>query len=68
MTYTIDQDALTMGDLIALSNAGNNLAAQIEILRKCVVVENGGRIEDLPARHYRAIVNVIKEVMTGSGN
>jgi uncharacterized protein YycO len=68
MTYTIDQDALTVRDLIALQNAGNDITAQVAILRKCVIVDGDGSFEDLPARHYGAIVKAILGALTASGN
>jgi hypothetical protein len=64
-TYTIDSDKLTIGSLVALQEAGDNLAAQINVLRKIVVVTDG-TIEDIPARHYRAIIKAVMQGVTGN--
>lgn len=65
--YTIDQDALTISDLVALQHAGSDITAQIKVLRKCVQLPDGKALEDLPARHYGAIVKAILSGLT-SGN
>lgn len=58
MQYTIDADMITIRDLIALQDVGNDSAKQIAILRKAVIVE-GGEFEDIPARHFRKIIQTI---------
>lgn len=63
--YTIDADKITIRDVIALRKAGTDIEAQIPILRKCVIVENGGDIEDLPARHLALISKALVEKIAG---
>lgn len=53
--YTIDADRLTIRDLIAMQKASGDIAEQLPILRKCVIIDGGGDIEDLPAKHLRII-------------
>jgi hypothetical protein len=58
MQYTIDDNKLTIGDLIKLQTANNDIATMVSILRKCVEVENG-EFEDVPAKHFPVIVKTI---------
>jgi hypothetical protein len=58
MQYTIDDNKLTIGDLVKLQTANNDIATMISILRKCVEVENG-EFEDVPAKHFPIIVKTI---------
>ena len=68
MQYTIDADKITIRDLIALQNVGNDSAKQIDILKKAVIVE-GGEFEDIPARHFKKIVAaILSELSPDVGN
>jgi hypothetical protein len=58
MQYTIDDNKLTIGDLIKLQTANSDIATMVSILRKCVEVENG-EFEDVPAKHFPVIVKTI---------
>jgi hypothetical protein len=58
MQYTIDDNKLTIGDLIKLQAANSDIATMVSILRKCVEVENG-EFEDVPAKHFPVIVRTI---------
>jgi hypothetical protein len=58
MQYTIDDNKLTIGDLIKLQTANDDIATMVSILRKCVTVE-GGEFEDVPAKHFPVIVKTI---------
>jgi hypothetical protein len=58
MQYTIDDNKLTIGDLIKLQTANSDIATMVAILRKCVEVENG-EFEDVPAKHFPVIVKTI---------
>jgi len=58
MQYTIDDNKLTIGDLIKLQTANNDIATMVSILRKCVEVEHG-EFEDVPAKHFPVIVKTI---------
>jgi hypothetical protein len=58
MQYTIDDNKLTIGDLIKLQTAKEDIAVMVSILRKCVEVENG-EFEDVPAKHFPVIVRTI---------
>ncbi len=53
--YTIDDDALTIGDIIKLKESGDDTDVMLDILRKCVTVK-GGKFEDIPAKHFKQIV------------
>jgi hypothetical protein len=68
MHYTIDPDKLSIGDLVALQDVGNDIRRQIEILRKCVTVPDG-QFEDIPARHFKKIVTgILSEMNPDLGN
>jgi hypothetical protein len=58
MQYTIDDNKLTIGDLIKLQTANSDIATMVSVLRKCVEVENG-EFEDVPAKHFPVIVKTI---------
>jgi hypothetical protein len=58
MQYTIDDNKLTIGDLIKLQTSNSDIAIMVSILRKCVEVENG-EFEDVPAKHFPVIVKTI---------
>ena len=58
MQYTIDDNKLTIGDLIKLQTANSDIATMVSILRNCVEVENG-EFEDVPAKHFPVIVKTI---------
>jgi hypothetical protein len=58
MQYTIDDNKLTIGDLIKLQTANSDIATMVSILRKCVEVEDG-EFEDVPAKHFPVIVKTI---------
>jgi hypothetical protein len=53
--YTIDADKVTIRDLIALNKHNDDLDTVMPILRKCVTVDDGRELDDLPARHLRII-------------
>lgn len=63
-TYTIDDEKLTISDLVKLQKAGDDLSAQLDVLRKVVVVADG-TVDDIPAKHYRAIVRAVLAGVTG---
>lgn len=63
-TYTIDDEKLTISDLVKLQKAGDDLSAQLDVLRKVVVVTDG-TVDDIPAKHYRAIVRAVLAGVTG---
>ena len=68
--YTIDADKVTIRDLIALQKSGGDIDAVMPILRKCVTVDDGRDIDDLPAKHLRLIVQALMKRVQGddSGN
>ena len=68
--YTIDADKVTIRDLIALQKSGGDIDAVMPILRKCVTVDDGRAIDDLPAKHLRLIVQALMKRVQGddSGN
>ncbi len=70
MQYTVNPDALTIRDLIAIQEAGNDIRKMIPIYERCVVLPEGKSILDLPAKHLKLIAQAIVAEMTGtdSGN
>jgi hypothetical protein len=70
--YTIDADRLTIRDMMTLGTAGTagDMVAILPILEKCVVTNDGRKVEDLPATHLRIIVKALTEKLSGtdSGN
>lgn len=63
--YTIDRDAITIRDFMKLQKNANDFEAQIEIIKKAVKVNGKGTLEDLPVRHWRAIVKAIMDDIGG---
>jgi hypothetical protein len=61
--YTIDADKLTIRDAINLQKAGTSgdIEQAMPILRKCVIVDDGRDLEDLPARHLRIIMQELSK-------
>jgi len=70
--YTIDADLLTIRDMMTLSKAGSagDMTAILPILDKCVVTDDGRKVEDLPAKHLRIIIDALTKKLSGtdSGN
>lgn len=62
--YTIDADKLTIRDTITLQKSGGDIETVLPILRKCVTVDDGRDIEDLPAKHLRIIVEAISKKLS----
>jgi len=56
--YTVDDSKLTIGDLVKLQAGKDDLAVTVSILRKCVTVAEGN-FEDIPAKHFQAIVKAV---------
>jgi hypothetical protein len=65
MQYTIDDNKLTIGDLVKLQAGKDDLAITVSILRKCVEVEDGD-FEDIPAKHFPAIIKAVLGSLTPS--
>lgn len=63
--YTVDADKVTIRDLIALQKSGGDIDAVMPILRKCVTVDDGREIDDLPAKHLRLIVQALMKRVQG---
>ena len=63
--YTIDADKVTIRDLIALQKSGGDIDAVMPILRKCVTVDDGRDIDDLPAKHLRLIMQALMKRVQG---
>lgn len=63
--YTIDADKVTIRDLIALQKSGGDIDAVMPILRKCVTVDDGREVDDLPAKHLRLIVQALMKRVQG---
>ena len=63
--YTVDADKVTIRDLIALQKSGGDIDAVMPILRKCVTVDDGRDIDDLPAKHLRLIVQALMKRVQG---
>ena len=70
--YTIDADRLTIRDMMTLSSAGTagDMTAILPILEKCVVTDDGRKVEDLPAKHLKIIIEALTKKLNGtdSGN
>lgn len=70
--YTIDADRLTIRDMMTLSKAGTagDMTAILPILEKCVIIDDGRNVEDLPAKHLRIIIEALTKKLNGtdSGN
>jgi hypothetical protein len=70
--YTIDADRLTIRDMMTLSKLGpsGDLEGILPILEKCVITDDGRKVEELPARHLRLITDALTKKLSGtdSGN
>lgn len=66
--YTINEDNLTIRDLMTLSKAGkaDDIESIIVLLEKCVVTDDGRKVEELPAKHLRLIVNAMTKRLAGT--
>lgn len=63
MQYTVNSDALTIRDLIALQEAGGDIKKQLPIFERCLNLPEGKSILDLPAKHLKLIAQAIVEEM-----
>ena len=65
--YTIDVDRLTIRDLLAFEKArtSGNIEDVMHLFEKCLVLSDGVTIYDLPARHFRPIIDAILGEMAG---
>ena len=63
--YTVDDSKLTIGDLVKLQAGKDDLAITVSILRKCVTVADGD-FEDIPAKHFPAIIKAVLGSLTPS--
>ena len=63
--YTVDDSKLTIGDLIKLQAGKDDLSVTVSILRKCVTVSEG-EFEDIPAKHFTAIIKAVLGQLTPS--
>lgn len=63
--YTIDADKVTIRDLIALQKSGGDIDAVMPVLRKCVTVDDGREVDDLPAKHLRLITQALMKRLQG---
>jgi hypothetical protein len=63
--YTVDDSKLTIGDLIKLQAGKDDLSVTVSILRKCVTVSEG-EFEDIPAKHFPAIIKAVLGQLTPS--
>jgi hypothetical protein len=63
--YTVDADKVTIRDLIALQKSGGDIDAVMPILRKCVTVDDGREVDDLPAKHLRLITQALMKRVQG---
>jgi hypothetical protein len=63
--YTVDDTKLTIGDLVKLQAGKDDLAITVSILRKCVTVADGD-FEDIPAKHFPAIIKAVLGSLTPS--
>lgn len=63
--YTVDDTKLTIGDLVKLQAGKDDLAVTVSILRKCVTVAEGD-FEDIPAKHFPAIIKAVLGSLTPS--
>lgn len=63
--YTIDADKVTIRDLITLQKSGGDIDAVMPILRKCVTVDDGREVDDLPAKHLRMISQALLKRISG---
>lgn len=63
--YTVDDTKLTIGDLVKLQEGKDDLKITVSILRKCVTVAEG-EFEDIPAKHFQAIIKAVLGSLTPS--
>lgn len=63
--YTIDADKVTIRDMVTLQKQSGDIEAILPILRKCVIVDDGRIVDDLPARHLRAIATTLMKRLNG---
>lgn len=63
--YTIDADKVTIRDMVTLQKNSGDIEAVLPILRKCVVVDDGREVDDLPARHLRVIATTLVKKLSG---
>jgi hypothetical protein len=63
--YTIDADKVTIRDLITLQKSGGDIDAVMPVLRKCVTVDDGREVDDLPAKHLRLITQALMKRLQG---
>lgn len=63
--YTVDDSKLTIGDLIKLQAGKDDLSVTVSVLRKCVTVSEGN-FEDIPAKHFPAIIKAVLGQLTPS--
>ena len=63
--YIVDDSKLTIGDLIKLQAGKDDLSVTVSVLRKCVTVSEG-EFEDIPAKHFPAIIKAVLGQLTPS--
>ena len=64
MQYTVNSDNLTIRDLIAIQDAGNDIKKMIPIYERCLNLPEGKSVLDLPAKHLKLIAQaIVKEMM-----
>lgn len=63
--YTIDVDQLTIRDLVLIDKAKStgNFDDMLKVFDRCLILPEGKTIFDLPARHYKSIINAIQAEM-----
>ena len=64
MQYTVNSDALTIRDLIAIQEAGSDIRKMIPIYERCLNLPEGKSVLDLPAKHLKLIAQAIVAEMT----
>ncbi len=64
--YTIDDEKLTIDDLIALQEAAitGDLRTQMDVLARCVTADDGRPFGRIPAKHYKSIVDGVLAAIT----
>jgi hypothetical protein len=64
MQYTVNSENLTIRDLIAIQDAGNDIKKMIPIYERCLNLPEGMSVLDLPAKHLKLIAQaIVKEMM-----
>ena len=66
MQYTVNSDALTIRDLIAIQEAGSDIRKMIPIYERCLNLPEGQSVLDLPAKHLKLIAQAIVAEMAGT--